>query len=75
LIFGETLNLSADEKWKLEITAGIGAKQRVVNHISVPAGYKPYLIPVREWFSIPSPQYETGTVIFPFAIRLQYVID
>lgn len=75
LIFGETLNLSSDEKWKLEITAGIGGKQRSVTLKTVPSGYLPYYLPAPEWVSIPPPQIETGGVIFPFAIRLRYVID
>lgn len=75
LIFGETLNLSADEKWKLEITAGIGAKNRLVKLKSVPPGYSVYDPPPAEWFRIPAPETEAGGILFPFAIRLRYVID
>jgi hypothetical protein len=74
LIFGNTFNLSRNEKWKLEFTAGIGAKQRNVKLKTVPPGYK--VLPLeRVAFRSPRLYEETGTVLIPLAIRLRYVLD
>jgi hypothetical protein len=74
LIFGNTFNLSRDEKWKLEFTAGIGAKQRNVKLKTVPPGYK--VLPLqRVAFQAPRLYEETGTVLIPLALRLRYVLD
>jgi hypothetical protein len=74
LIFGETFNLSVNEKWKLELTVGIGAKQRNVKLKTVPAGYK--VLPIeRVAFQTPLLQEESGGVLIPLAIRLRYVLD
>jgi hypothetical protein len=74
LIFGETFNLSANEKWKLELTMGIGAKQRNVKLKTVPAGYK--VLPVeRVAFQSPLLQEEAGGALIPFAVRLRYILD
>jgi len=42
LIFGNTFNLTKDKRWKLELTYGIGGKQRFVKFKSVPKGYVIY---------------------------------
>lgn len=75
LVFGSTFNLSSNERWKLEITAGIGAKQRSVKLKNVPAGYQSYSAVKREWLYIPPPEVETSGVLLPIAIRLRYVLD
>lgn len=75
LVFGSTFNLGRDERWKLELTAGIGAKQRLVKFKNVPAGYQSYNGLKREWLYIPPPEVETGGVLLPVAIRLRYVLD
>jgi hypothetical protein len=76
LIFGSTFNLSADEKWKLELTAGMGCKQRFVKLKTLPAGYQVYrdLFP-KDGPTIPLLQEEAGFPYFPFAVRLRYVIN
>jgi hypothetical protein len=74
LIFGNTFNLSRDEKWKLEFTLGIGAKQRVINKTTIPEGYKrPQL--ERAPFQRPPLYEELGTILIPCAIRLRLVLD
>ena len=74
LIFGETLNLSANEKWKLEVTMGIGAKQRNVKLKTVPPGYK-VLPRERVAFQTPLLQEETGGPLIPFAVRVRHILD
>jgi hypothetical protein len=74
LIFGQTFNLSANEKWKLELTMGIGAKQRNVKLKTVPAGYK-VLPRERVAFQTPLLQEETGGPLIPFAVRLRHILD
>lgn len=75
LIFGNTFNLTKDKRWKLELTFGIGAKQRFVKFISLPKGYIIYrsFIP-KDGPIIPPPQEETGAPYFPISIRLRYCI-
>ncbi len=74
LIFGHTMNLSADEIWKLEFTAGLGAKQRIIQKTTVPSGYKqPYL--ERIPYQIPLLYEELGTVLLPIAFRLRYILE
>jgi hypothetical protein len=75
LLFGGTLNLSANEKWKLEITAGIGGKQRIVNLKSIPSGYRVYRELQKEGPVFPLLQEETGAPYFPCTIRLRYIIN
>lgn len=76
LIFGRTFNLSSDNRWKLELTAGIGGKQRLVKFKIPASGYKLYrdFIP-KDGPIIPKLQEETGTVYFPFAMRLRYTFN
>ncbi|MBI5856413.1 MAG: hypothetical protein HZB42_02085 [Sphingobacteriales bacterium] len=75
LLFGGTFNLSADEKWKLEFTAGIGGKQRFVKLKTIPPGYQVYRVRPADGPTGPLLQEETGAPYFPCAIRLRYVIN
>jgi hypothetical protein len=74
--WGSVINLSSNEKWKLEISIGIGGKDRKVKLKSIPDGYKrPADIGLREWLYIP-PLYEnTGGLHIPFGLRLRYLLD
>lgn len=74
LIFGKTFTISADEKWKLELTMGIGAKQRDVKLKTVPAGYKVLSIE-RIAFQTPPLQEAAGGVLIPLALRIRYTFD
>lgn len=74
LIFGNTFNISSNERWKLELTAGIGANQRFVKLKTLPAGYKVYT-GLRSGLSFPLLQEEAGYPHFPCALRLRYVIN
>lgn len=74
LIFGHTINLSIDGRWKFEITAGVGAKKRIIRNTTVPSGYKlPYV--ERIAFQVPRLYEELGTVQLPVAFRLRYLLD
>jgi hypothetical protein len=75
LVFGRTLNLSADEKWKLEVTIGIGAKQRNIKFKNLPGGYVAIPKQAVEWFYQPYFHEEVGGVLVPLALRLRYTID
>ena len=75
LIFGETINLSADERWKLEFTIGIGGKVKIINYKNIPDGYKPFLLEGGWGFASPGAAEAVGLPYFPCALRLRYVID
>lgn len=75
LVFGNTFDLSSDGRWKVECSFGIGAKVRLVNFKTVPAGYRRPEYEKRIAFQLPSLDEEIGTAYFPLAIRLRYVLD
>lgn len=74
LIFGNTFNLSSDNKWKLEVTFGIGAKHKLVNFKTVPQNYIPFYND-RIAFQVPLLYEEIGSAIFPCAIRIRYILQ
>lgn len=75
ILLGETFELSANGKWKLEATIGIGAKMKTVQYKNVPAGYKPLLTYSKYAFTAPAIDEAVGMPYFPCAIRLKYFID
>lgn len=75
IVFGGTINISRNNKWKLEFTCGIGAKQKLIRFINIPEGYT-YEIPIaKDGHLIPRLEEEAGTAFIPSAIRLRYVIN
>ena len=74
IIFGSTYKLSANGNLMLEITAGIGARQKFVQYKNVPEGYKVSLPPPREWNFIPEINDPVGVPYLPCTIRLRYNI-
>lgn len=75
LIFGNTFNLTKDKRWKLELTYGIGGKQRFVKLKSLSNEYEVYHSFMRKDGPYIPPLYEeVGSLIIPFAIRLRYCI-
>jgi hypothetical protein len=74
LLFGQSYNLSADKNWKLEVTVGIGGRQKIVRFKNLPAGYKP--VEIRAIDIKPPAIYETtGLPYFPIALRVVHFFD
>lgn len=75
LVFGESYNISSNGKWKLEVTAGIGGKVKIIKYKNVPVGYNPLFI--RGGFGLKPPEIDdaVGMPYFPFSIRLKYMIE
>ncbi|WP_462219500.1 hypothetical protein [Ferruginibacter sp.] len=75
ILFGETYNISSNGKWKLEVTAGIGGKVKIIKYKNLPVGYTPLFI--RGGFGLKPPAIDdaVGMPYFPFSIRLKYMID
>lgn len=72
LVLGKQFTLSARHQLFLELTAGLGAKQRTIKRKNIPAGYNYYIQP--GGFGL-SPHYEwdnDGTVYFPLGLRLSW---
>jgi hypothetical protein len=74
ILFGGTLNLSKKRNWKLEITSGLGAKQKIIRYKNVPAGYIYLRSFAKDGPIIPAFDDEAGSPYIPFAFRLRYVI-
>lgn len=78
LLFGTIFNLSKSRRWQMEITAGIGAKQKFVKYKNLPEGYELYVPPFnRKPDALGPPEIDeaVGMPYFPCALRLRYVID
>ncbi|MEJ7627264.1 MAG: DUF3575 domain-containing protein [Ferruginibacter sp.] len=70
IVFGKKINLSANKKLVLEITAGIGAKHRSIKRKDIPAGYT-YLFLENAFGLAPHTNYDNdGTPYFPAGLRL-----
>jgi hypothetical protein len=75
ILFGETYNISANGKLKIEITFGIGGKHKFVKFKNIPNGYQlPQFEPV-EWNFIPEIYESIAMPYFPSTIRLRYLIN
>jgi hypothetical protein len=76
IVFGGVINLSSDKKWKLELSVGVGGKDRKVRLKSIPDGYKlKEDLGRREWIYI-APLYEESSGVYtPVGIRLRYTFD
>lgn len=73
-VFGNTFNISKNGMWKIEITAGIGAKQKLV---SFTGALKEYEIIINRKLDGLAPPYvfeAVGMPYIPCTIRLKYHI-
>lgn len=75
LIMGQTFQLSSNGNWQLELTAGVGGKERKVRLKNVPQGYQSITALNREWLYIPPIEASVSSVTFPLALRLRYRIN
>jgi hypothetical protein len=75
VLFGSCNNLSANGRWKLEYTIGIGVKHKIVNFNHVPQGYEALILPAAELGAYVPRIYESrNTVYIPIAFRLRYLL-
>lgn len=74
ILFGETFSLNKEDNLFLEITAGIGAKQKFVKYTNVPQGYSVIPKIPREMNFIPKIDEAVGMPYFPCTIRLRYLL-
>lgn len=75
IVFGNTYNISKNGRWKIEITAGIGAKQKLVNF---KGALKEYEVIIRRKLDGLAPPYifeAVGMPYIPCTIRLKYLIN
>lgn len=75
IVFGNTYNISKNRKWKIEVTAGIGARHKLVNF---KGALKEYEIIIRRKPDGLSPPYvfeAVGMPYIPCTIRLKYIIN
>jgi len=69
-VAGTQLNLSKRKNFLLEVTAGIGAKQRNIKRKSIPSGYE-YFLQTGGFGLKPHYEYDNdGTPYFPLGFRL-----
>ncbi|MBP6025233.1 DUF3575 domain-containing protein [Ferruginibacter sp.] len=75
IVFGNTYTISKNRKWKIEITAGIGAKQKLV---SLKGALKDYEVIIKRKLDGIAPPYifeAVGMPYIPCTIRLKYLIN
>lgn len=71
-LLGSNFSISSNKKWKIEITAGAGAKHKFVRFKNLPEGYK--ITPDNKGFGLKPPEiYEAvGMPYFPVCARITY---
>jgi hypothetical protein len=75
IVFGSTYKISANGKWWLEATLGIGAKQKFVHFKTVPDNYTIPKFYSKDFGFIPQIYEAVGMPYVPGTIRLRYIID
>lgn len=75
ILLGDVYDLSRNGKLRLEMSAGIGVKQKMVRMKNLPAGFQLWDKGVREWSFVPRIYDPYGFFYLPFAVRLQYKIS
>ena len=74
-IFGSEHDIGTNGRWKFEITAGLGVKQKTVKFKNLPANYSVVVFNNREWQFIPKILETTSSIYIPFTVRLRFAID
>lgn len=76
IVFGQSYTVSKNGKWKIELSAGFGIKQKLVTIINPSSNYKMFQRRgTFDWAVIPDIYESVSSPYFPFALRLRYVID
>jgi hypothetical protein len=75
VLLGKTFDISANEKWKIEITGGMGIKTKSVHYKNIATGYEPLISRNRNALAAPAINDAVASPYFPFAIRIRYVLD
>jgi Protein of unknown function (DUF3575) len=74
IVFGTMFPLSKNKKLQMELTAGIGVKQKFVKYKNVNRLYKPLFFQGGSGFSIPAIDETAAMPYLPCAIRICYLI-
>ncbi len=74
LVFGYTFKLSKNNKWQLELTAGIGAKQKFVQFKNLPPGYELKIGRKPDVLGPPYIEEAVGMPYIPATARLRYLL-
>jgi hypothetical protein len=78
VLFGAIFNLSKNSRWQMEMTFGIGAKQKLVKYKNLPEGYELYVPPFYRKPDVLGPpdiNEAVGMPYLPLAIRVRYQIN
>jgi len=75
IVFGSTYNISKSGKLKIEITAGIGAKQKFVHFKDIVKDYEIIIQRKPDGLAPPYIYEAVGMPYIPCTIRLRYLID
>lgn len=75
VVFGNTYNISKNQKWKIEITAGIGVKHKIVNIKDELKGYEIVIQRKPDGLAPPYIFEAVGMPYIPCTIRLKYLIN
>jgi hypothetical protein len=75
ILFGRAYNISKNGNWKIEITAGIGAKQKLVNFKGILKDYEIIIQRKPDGLAPPYIYEAVGMPYFPCSIRLKYIIN
>ena len=74
ILLGSSYNISKNGKWQIELSAGIGARQKFVRYKNVPANYQSYFIRKID-IGPPSIDEAVSMPYFPCCMRIRYVIN
>lgn len=75
ILFGSTFDISANGKWKIEITGGVGGKAKMVTYKNIPTAYQPLFITGGFGLKPPAIDEAVSMPYFPFCIRVRYVMN
>lgn len=76
IVFGQSYTVSKNGKWKTELTAGFGIKQKLVKIINPSSDYKMFQRRgTFDWGVMPDVYESVSSPYFPFALKLRYIID
>jgi hypothetical protein len=75
ILFGASYHISKNNKWKLDVTAGIGAKQKFVEYKNLSNNYETIRLRKPDALGPPKIYEEVGMPYFPIAVRIKHFIN
>lgn len=72
IVFGTTLPLSKNKKWQMELTGGVGVKNKTVFFRNINKNYKPEYVLAGSGMRLPALDEPGGMPYLPWAIRICY---